>query len=324
VKALLPLELAYRELNRLRRHAYDKGLLSRRRLPRPVISVGNISMGGSGKTPLTIHIARVLLSRGWKVVVLSRGYGRKSSERTALVDADDPGRFGDEPVLIRRHVAGARIVVGAARHEAGMWALSREDCDVFVLDDGFQHLRLGRDVDIVIDDPDAKHLREPKAALGAADVLVRRAGQEDTEPPDVFRLRTEPTDLIERGERRGLGMLSGRDVAAFAGLANNERFFSTLKSLGARIVARKSFRDHMTYDESDIEDLLEMKRSSGADLLVTTEKDWVKLPPLDIAVLTVEAVVSPLAEFHAELIRRLEEASSRHGRIIPAFERSHG
>jgi tetraacyldisaccharide 4'-kinase len=323
----MPVELAYRELNRLRRHAYEKGLLSRRRLPRPVISVGNISMGGSGKTPLTIHIARVLLSRGWKVVILSRGYRRKSSERIALVDADDPGRFGDEPVLIRRHVPGARIIVGAARHEAGVWALGREDCDVFVLDDGFQHLQLERDVDIVIDDPDAEHLREPKTALRAADMVVRRTRQEDAEPgdlPDAFRLRTEPTDLIERGERRGLDMLPGRKVAAFAGLANNDRFFSTIESLGATIVARRSFRDHATYGKSVVESLLEMKRNSGADLLVTTEKDWVKLPQLDLVVLTVEAVVSPLAEFHAELIRRLEEASSRHGRIVPEFERSHG
>jgi tetraacyldisaccharide 4'-kinase len=327
VKLLLPFELAYRELNRLRRRLYQTRLLSRQRLPRPVISVGNISMGGSGKTPLTIHLARALVSRGWTVVILSRGYRREGAERMALVDSDDPRRFGDEPVLIRRHVADARVIVGADRHAAGVWALSRQDCDLFILDDGFQHLRLDRDVDIVIDDPEARHLREPETALRSADIILRRAeqgGERAEDPPGVFRLRTEPTDLIHRGERRDLGILAGREVAAFAGLANNDRFFATLESLGARIVAKKSFRDHVDYDEADVESLLEMQRSSGADLLVTTEKDWVKLPRLDLAVLTVEAVVSPLAEFHSEVIRRLEDASRRHGRITPEFERSHG
>lgn len=322
MNALLPLELAWRGINRARRAMYRRDLLGSRRLPRPVISIGNISVGGSGKTPAVIHVAKFLTSRGWRVAILSRGYGRSGTDRFTIVDTDDAARFGDEPVLIRRHVPECDVVVGADRFQAGSWYLTRHDCDVFVLDDGFQHLQLQRDIDIVIDDPRAPHLREGRTALKDADMtLVRTSGEL---PEGSYRLDVEPTTLVLGGEQHGLGMFVGRKVLAFAGLANNERFFKVIESLGGHLVGHESFRDHKQYDEELLTRLKRLQDEIGADLLVTTEKDWVKFPTLDVGVLLVEAVVTPLADFHQHLVELLETSCKRHGRIPPPFERKHG
>ncbi len=321
---LMPLELAWRGVNRIRRTMYRKGMLRARRLPRPVISIGNISVGGSGKTPAVIHVAKLLSSRGWRVAVLSRGYRRSGTDRFAIVSGDDASRFGDEPVLIRRHVTEGDVVVGADRYESGSWYLTQRDCDVFLLDDGFQHLQLHRDVDIVIDDPQAPHLREGRSALTDADILLTRTSDGTRRSSSAYTLQIEPTALVLGGEQHGLGMFVGQKVLAFAGLANNDRFFSVIESLGGHLVGHESFRDHATYDEELLERLKRLKVEIGADLLVTTEKDWVKFPTLDVGVLLVEAVVTPMAEFHENLIEQLEIACRRTGRIPPSFERTHG
>lgn len=321
---LLPLELVWRSINDVRRRAYRRGMIRQARLPRPVISVGNISAGGSGKTPTVIHIARTLVSRGWRVAVLSRGY-RRAGTGIAAVTADDPEQFGDEPVLIRRHVPEADVIVGPSRYDSGRWLLGRNDCDVFLLDDGFQHLQLHRDIDVVIDDPSAAHLRESRTAFEDADLILYRGGRSVSGRDDeTFQLQIEPTALVLGGERHGLGMFVGKKIAAFSGLANNERFFRSIESLGGRIVARESFRDHASYDDSTLEALQTLKRNSGADLLVTTEKDWVKFPTFEVAVLIVEAVITPLAPFHETLVEKLETSCRSLGRIVPAFERTHG
>lgn len=321
---LLPLELAWRGVNRIRRALYRRGILNAKRLPRPVISIGNISAGGSGKTPTVIHVARFLSSRGWRVVILSRGYRRSGSDRFTIVDSEEAERFGDEPVLIRRHVAGSDVVVGADRHQAALWYLTQRDCDLFLLDDGFQHLQLHRDVDIVIDDPGARHLREGRGALTDADVTLVRANPPADIPGHYYLLQVEATSLVLGGEHHGLGMFVGKRVLAFAGLANNDRFFRTIESLGGHLVGHESFRDHARYDEELLDRLKKTREELGADFLVTTEKDWVKFPSLDVGVLIVEAVVTPLAQFHEELIGLIEDACKRSGRIPPAFERTHG
>lgn len=324
MRGLLPLELLWRAVNDLRRLAYERGLVRKRRLPRPVISVGNISAGGSGKTPTVIHLGRFLVSRGWRVAILSRGYRRAGSE-IALVSDDDAERYGDEPVLIRRHVPEAEVVVGPDRFDSGQWSLARNDCDVFLLDDGFQHLQLYRDIDLVIDDPAAVHLRESRRALARASLLLRRVDQPRvTSDGREFGLQIEPTTLIAGGERHGLGIFVGKKVVAFSGLANNERFFHSIEKQGGHLVARRSFRDHARYDEETLETLKQLADEQGADFLVTTEKDWVKFQDFGVGVLSVEAVVSPIAEFHSALIDRLEAACRKHGRVVPAFERTHG
>ncbi|HUR79195.1 MAG TPA: tetraacyldisaccharide 4'-kinase [Thermoanaerobaculia bacterium] len=234
-------------VNRVRRALYRAGLLRGKRLHRPVISVGNIAAGGTGKTPAVIAICRRLAAEGLRVAVLTRGYGRKS-DYAGPVTSNDAAKFGDEPVLIKS-ASNADVLVGANRYENA----KDYDCDVFVLDDGFQHLQLRRDYDLVIDAP-SRFYREGRSALKDANAIIPR------------KLRTiVPEEL--RGQR----------VFAFAGLANNEQFFAALRAAGVEVAETKSFRDHHRYSEADV---AAMKRKGLP--LVTTEKDQVKISGADV------------------------------------------
>ena len=254
---LLPAELAWRGVNRLRRSLYRAALLRAERLPRPVISVGNVAAGGTGKTPAVIAVCRHLQALGLRVAVLSRGYGR--SGPGGIVTKIDADRFGDEPVMIKKST-NVDVIVGSNRYEIACDYLRDNDCDVFVLDDGFQHLRLHRDFDLVIDAPSRFH-REGPAALAHADAVVPR------------RLRTVvPEDL------------RGRRVFAFSGLADNDQFFSALEAAGLEIAGKRGFPDHHRYTEGD---LAALRRDAGALPLVTSGKDAVKIA--DPAVRTADA-----------------------------------
>ena len=249
-------ELLYRGINRLRRALYRRGVLRPKRLPRPVISVGSRAVGGSGKTPAVIAIANFLASRGLKVAVLTRGYGRTSAEQ-GVVTSNDAAKYGDEPVLIKASTT-ADIIVGADRYQNG----AEHSCDVFLLDDGFQHLQLHRDVDVVIE-ADARFLREGRSSLKDADIVIPR------------RLRVAPVDA--------------KRVFAFAGLADNQQFFRGLPN----VVGTRSFRDHHRYTASDVAQIKKEARDAGADLIVTTEKDAVKINDRDIIPLRAEFVIEP-------------------------------
>ena len=237
----------WRAVNRVRRALYGAGLLRARRLHRPVISVGNIAAGGTGKTPAVITVCRFLEGRGLRVAVLSRGYGRTKSVG-GIVTNQDAVKYGDEPVLIKTHT-NADVIVGTNRYQSGRG----QDADVFVLDDGFQHLQLRRDFDLVIDAP-AKYYREGRSALRHADAVIPR------------RLRTLVPDSL-RGQR----------VVAFAGLADNEQFFAALREAGVQVAVTKGFPDHHRYTDADLAAL----RRHGLPL-VTTEKDKVKIADADV------------------------------------------
>jgi lauroyl/myristoyl acyltransferase/tetraacyldisaccharide-1-P 4'-kinase len=242
-------------LNRARRALYRAGILRGKKLHRPVISIGNIAAGGAGKTPAAIAVSRALAARGLRVAVLTRGYGRADKAYSGPVTSSDPDKFGDEPVLIRRSIIG-EVLVGSNRYQNARGF----DCDVFVLDDGFQHLRLRRDYDLVIDTP-AKFYREGRSALRDADAVIPR------------QLRTlVPEEL--RGKR----------VFAFSGLADNEQFFASLREAGLDVAGTRSFPDHHRYTAADVEAL---KRDAKGLPLVTSEKDKVKIA--DPAVLCVGA-----------------------------------
>ena len=229
-------------VNRVRRALYRAGLLRGKRLHRPVISVGNIAAGGTGKTPAVIAICRRLAAEGLKVAVLTRGYGRKS-DYTGPVTSNDAAKFGDEPVLINS-ATNADVLVGANRYDNG----NDYPCDVFVLDDGFQHLQIRRDFDLVIDGP-SRFYREGRSALKDADAVIPR------------KLRTIVPEELR-----------GRRVFAFAGLADNEQFFAALRAAGVEVAETKSFRDHHRYTDAEV---AAMKRNGLP--LVTTEKDKVKI-----------------------------------------------
>lgn len=260
-----PVELLWRGVNRLRRALYRRRVFKGKRLPRPVVSVGNLAAGGAGKTPAVITIARYLDKRGFRVAVLTRGYGRKGNE-AGLVTSLDAARFGDEPVLIKSKLKNVDVIIGWKRHDNALQFLSQNDCDLFVLDDGFQHLQLARDVDVVIDTAGCV-MREGRSALKDADFVIQR------------NLRI----VVPEG-------LMSKPLFAFAGLANNDQFFDSLRNLGLNITGTMSFRDHHRYTAAD---LAAIKASAGAATIVTTEKDTVKIDDRDIIPIAAEMIVEP-------------------------------
>jgi tetraacyldisaccharide 4'-kinase len=303
VKFLLkPPELAYRGVTRLRRALYRAGVLKSKKLPRPVISIGNISFGGSGKTPLVIAIASELLQRGYGVAVLTRGYRRSGPEQFAVVTDNDAARFGDEAVVIARSVPGASVIVGADRYSAGLRFLEQADCDLFLLDDGFQHLQLARDLDIVIDDRASSLLREGRSALADADLVVHRDGE-------GFRLTVESATVVVQGQERPPDSLRNVKVLAFAGLANNARFFESCRKAGVELVATREFRDHHHYTRDDLELLRRAANACGAELLLTTEKDAVKITDPGVAYLRVRAEIEPHQAFFERVIEAIRSGT---------------
>ncbi len=261
----------------LRNALYDAGIFNVRRLSRPVVSVGNISVGGSGKTPFVIALGELLKARGIKCDVLSRGYGR-SSKDVAIVDPQGaPEQFGDEPLLIARKV-GVPVIVAADRYQAGMLAEQKFESQLHLLDDGFQHRRLHRDFDIVMlsasDLSDTLlpvgGMREPLSALRRADVIA--SASDDIAPG---RLATQ-----WRVRREMLLDPACLNAVAFCGLGRPQQFFDMVRSSGAELCATVAFRDHHRYTEGDIERLLKLKAEKRAECFVTTEKDKINLGPL--------------------------------------------
>ena len=261
------LERLWHLVNRVRRALYRAGILRGKRLHRPVISVGNIAAGGTGKTPAVIAICRRLAAEGLRVAVLTRGYKRGDQSYSGLVTGRDAGKFGDEPVLIAA-TTNVDVLVGANRYENAR----NYDCDVFVLDDGFQHLQLRRDLDLVIDAP-ARFHREGRSALADADHVIPR------------RLRTIVPEELK-----------GKRVFAFAGLADNEQFFASLRAAGLDLAGTKGFPDHHRYTG---EDLAALKRNGLP--LVTSEKDKVKIS--DPEVIAVGAELDIPEEVLSEVVR---------------------
>lgn len=287
---LLPLTPLYAGALAAKRLAFRLGWPKQRRLANPVISIGSVSAGGAGKTPAVMMLAEMLRRRGYAVSILTRGFGRapKTVER---VDANgDPAWFGDEPVLMAQR-SGVPVFVGADRYEAGLLAEqsdSDEKIAVHLLDDGFQHRKLARDVDIVLLTLDDIHdsllpagnLREPLAMLRKADIVVVR--EEEAE-----RLAGFTEELRKRGRgpavwvvRRSLSVNgTATRPLAFCGIARPDNFTAMLTVAGRQPVSTVAFPDHYVYSTRDIERLSEKAREHGADSFITTEKDAVKLTP---------------------------------------------
>jgi len=287
-----PLSMLFGAGVALRNSLYDRGTFQARRLGRPVISVGNISVGGSGKTPFVIALGQLLKQRGIAFDVLSRGYGRTSTETVVVDPAGAPEQFGDEPLLIARKLE-APVVVGADRYRAGLLAEKKFDTQLHLLDDGFQHRRLHRDFDLLLlpkEDASgsllpAGRLREPLSSIGRANAVV------------VF----DEMDLSRFGKpvfkaRRVLALETpGGRAFAFCAIARPHQFFDLLRNQGQEIAGTRYFRDHHRYSQPDIDQLLRSKESAGADFFVTTEKDLVnlgsrvtQLQPLRMAGLRIE------------------------------------
>ena len=300
------LSLVYGVLVRLRTGAYAAGLLKTKRLPCRVISVGNITMGGTGKTPMVINITGLMRQHGRQPLVLSRGYGRQDEYATAVVSDGvslllDPAAAGDEPTLIANRLSRVPVVVGSDRYRAGTFAVERFQPDCIILDDGFQHIRLARDLNIALIDAGdpfgrgmlfpAGILREPLSALERADVViitrVEQAGDvaslKETirrhTAARIFTARFAPRDLVDAAssEIRPLTALNGAAVFAFAGIARPGSLASLLDSLGAVVKGTAWYPDHHPYAKSDLARVFQSAVDSKATMVVTTEKDSVRL-----------------------------------------------
>ncbi|HEV2272855.1 MAG TPA: tetraacyldisaccharide 4'-kinase [Acidobacteriaceae bacterium] len=284
---LAPLEVLYAAAVRRKNARFDRSVP--RRLNWPVVSVGNLSMGGSGKTPLVIRLAQLFGREGWGVDVLSRGYGRRQSRAERVCFSDDPAQdaaqFGDEPLLIAQE-AGVPVFVGASRYEAGQLAEREEPGTrrrLHLLDDAFQHRQLGREVDIVVlhrgDLGDrllpSGRLREPLASLRRANVIVLREEDSDLIPRLRPYLRSgTPIWLMRR--RLLLRGIEGRTLA-FCAIARPAEFFAAIESAGIELAARVNFRDHHRYTLREMQELSRRAARLGCAQFVTTEKDAIKL-----------------------------------------------
>lgn len=319
--------------------AYRRGWLKRRSLNRPVISVGNLTTGGTGKTPLVAFVARLLLKRGLKPSILTRGYRRhRGSSLIALEPSSarspDPRELGDEPALLAAALPEVPIVVCADRYRGGRIAEERFQVNVHLLDDGFQHLQLARDVDIVALDVTqelsdrallpAGRQREPVEALNRAHLIVLtrvdlgNAGRLEQivreRHPDVpiFRGRTRLRALrsFSSGQELLPESLEARPVCAFCGVGNPRAFFRNLRQWGFHIVGEHAFPDHHVYSEQDVASLVLSAREAGALTLVTTEKDFANLPAdwradLNAYACVIETEVEEQEAFEQALLARL-------------------
>ncbi len=307
-RSLMPLAGLYGAGARLRQRAFQQGWLKSRRLSHPVISVGNLTVGGSGKTPLVALVAEILLRNGRKPAILTRGYRRKGGTDLIALEPQpqrnpDARTTGDEPALLARWLPNVPIIICADRFRAGQVAEERFGADVHVLDDGFQHFALARDIDLVAIDvtQDVLHdallpagrLREPVSALARADIIIltrteirdaaetERQVREINPSAPIFRCSARLRSLVEKGSGRAIesGEYGGRPVCAFCAIGNPGAFFADLRRWGFNPVAEIAFRDHHIYTMDDVRQLNRDASEKGAAAFLTTEKDLMNLSP---------------------------------------------
>ncbi len=272
-----PLPALYGAVVRARNDLYDRGALKIRRLQGPVVSIGNLTVGGSGKTPFLIALGELLKQHGVAFDVLSRGY-RRATKGIALVDpAGTPREFGDEPLLIARKLC-VPVIVGEDRYAAGNFAEQKFGAQLHLLDDGFQHRQLARDFDIVMLTPTdvqdrvlpAGRLREPLSSLSRADAVVIT----NNVPLQGLPLNSNKLWHLSRSV---IAPEAGEKCFAFCGIARPDNFFAELRAVGVTLAGTKSFTDHHAYTRSDVQQLLDLCKRHGASAFITTEKDAINL-----------------------------------------------
>lgn len=331
---LTSLSWVYGAAIRMRQALSTLHVLKSKKLSCPVISVGNITLGGTGKTPTVIAIASLLLKNQKHPVIVSRGYGRKNETELLVVSDGQAGLLdsqtgGDEPVLIGSKLPTVPVIVGSNRFEAAQLGLRRFNADVVVLDDGFQHIQLERALDIVLIDTNdpfgneklfpAGILREPLSALKRAHaVLLTKAERaEDLQhlkdriskvtDASIFSSRLVPVDIIEcnSNKRHPLSVLNNSTVLTLSGIARPSSFSSLLRSLGAVVAAEKSFPDHYEFTPKDLAEVRKQADAAKVNMIITTEKDAVRLKHLTsegIYALRVELMVNEQEEWESFIL----------------------
>jgi tetraacyldisaccharide 4'-kinase len=348
VLLLRPFSVLYGGAMRVRNLCFDRGWFRSVSVPAPVVSVGNLTVGGTGKTPLVGARARFFLGEGRRPAIVGRGYGRIGRGEVAVSDGStvlaDATHGGDEPVLLALRLPGVPVLVGVDRAAVSRRAIRDFGCDLILLDDGFQHRRLRRDVDIVTlrrNEPfgngrilPAGPLREPKDGLRRAHVAVLTGT--GSKPPDIpcpFILEAEyrPVHWTEHpsGAKHPPESLAHRFVFAFSGIGNPRSFERTLEGLDAKLVGHRVFADHHRYTTEDLRQVAGLAASHGAVAVVTTEKDAMRIggswtgevPLYDLAIrLEIEGGAENLRRVFGPLL--MERRNGQPGGSAPESIRS--
>jgi tetraacyldisaccharide 4'-kinase len=349
---MMPLSTLYRAVTQARLAAYRSGIFRTSKLPAPVISVGNITTGGTGKTPLVEWVCRTIARVNAesnaepeaqvkrKICVLTRGYGKSNPSEQVLVSDGtrlmvDERSAGDEAQLLANNLLGiAAVISNPDRVAAGEWAIPNLGTDVFVLDDGFQHLRIARDLDIVTVDatnpfgggellPNGR-LREPLAGLSRADcVVITRTDQVDdvvSVKNAVRKIAGDRPVFVSRMITSGLRRLDGEKfeapdsvdypTAAFCGVGNPDSFFTQVRNAGLEVSFSRVFPDHYRYSQPDIDALVNQAKARGAKALITTGKDATKLGTLNISIPCYVLEIEISIEHDARLVEMIKTALS--------------
>jgi tetraacyldisaccharide 4'-kinase len=306
------------------------------------VSIGNLTVGGTGKTPLVAQVANILLRRGWKPSILTRGYLRRSKADLIVVPPEagrqaDPREVGDEPALLARLLPTVPLVICGDRYRGGQAAEERFQVDAHILDDGFQHLALARDVDVLALDATqsisdwnllpAGRQREPFAAIRRAQIIMlTRSDSADAKFLEDGVLKIHPSAQVFRSRTKLLGWadaLSGepvstediraQKVAAFCGIGNPRAFFTDLRRWGFDVIAADAFPDHHVYTGEELRQLVESAGQKGAAAILTTQKDAIKIsrgwaPRLPVLACAIEAEIPAADDFARTLLSYLEKA----------------
>lgn len=328
---LLPCSLVYQIVMRLRAISYRIGILKQRHLPVPVISIGNLVVGGTGKTPVTAAIIAYLRGTGRKVALLSRGYGGSLGGGPAQLVSNGhnifltPQEAGDEPYLLAKTFPGLVVAIAGSRYDAGSLVYKTCQPDVFILDDGFQHLALWRDLDVVL--LDARHpfgngcclpagpLREPQSALRRASLigLTRWSpcyGSRDFLGVPAVHIESQLKEfrLLGSNECMSVEILQQAGCYGVAGIADPGQFFDGLRDMGIQLVGEEGLADHCDYSEAIVMSLRQRANSAQAEYIITTQKDAVKLQglPAELQRTIVVAILGLSIHDEQALFRQLE------------------
>ncbi len=317
---LFILSIFYEGLVKFRSKSYDRGIIKSKKLPCKVISIGNITVGGTGKTPMTIYVAELVQRLGYVVAVISRGYKGELEKTGGIVSNGKavlmgPEKAGDEPFMLAGRLKNIPVIVGKDRFEAGMQAVKKFDPDVIVLDDAFQHLKLKRDINLVL--LDAKRpfgnsyllprgiLREPLSSLSRSDAFIRTrsncASEIEVEKnlaemkgfiqgKPIFNTSHVPyVYIVEKGKHvpfesisknivlSDFNFLKDRKVFAFSGIARNNDFRRTIEGFKCVVAGFLEFSDHYSYSDDDLGKILRLAKEANVEFLITTEKDHARI-----------------------------------------------
>ena len=329
---LFAISIGYGGLVKLREVLYKKGLLQSKRLPCPVISIGNITVGGSGKTPMTIYVAELIKDLGYRLAIISRGY-KGQAEKIGGVVCDGriicmgPDKAGDEPFMVAKRLKTVPVIVGQNRFKAGRLAIQKFKPDVLLLDDGFQHLKLHRDIDLVLLDSKKPFgntylfprgtLRETDSALLRGDAVIltrsdvgkpaaldqikrvvpKKRVFHSFHTPYIYKIITgnslQSPDRLNISSKYDFDIFKRKRVFAFSGIASNDDFRRTIESFRCKLENFSGFPDHHPYSNRELDEIIKSAMDLSAEFIFTTEKDYVRIAhkikwPIHLVIIGIE------------------------------------